>query len=111
MARGGRGAWYPRFVGKRGVMLAPPRGLDVVIVDSDLAIFAWDLERPQMPALTDAERDVLVRITSGASNADIARARKSSVRTVANQVASLLRKLDARSRYELIQRFAGERAP
>jgi len=49
---------------------------------------------------------VLARITRGQSNKDIARARKTSERTVANQVASLLRKTGAASRYELITRYA-----
>lgn len=49
---------------------------------------------------------MLVRLVRGDSNAVIARARKTSARTVANQVASLLRKTGASSRYELIRRFA-----
>lgn len=76
------------------------------MIDEELAIFSWEAERPAAPALTDAERDVLARIAAGASNEAIARARKSSPRTVANQVASLLRKLGAASRYELIRRYS-----
>jgi len=83
-----------------------PKGLEVQLVDDDLAIFAWDAERPATPDLTPAERDVLTRITRGASNAAIATARKTSERTVANQVARLLKKLDASSRYDLIRRYA-----
>ncbi|MFN0252992.1 MAG: response regulator transcription factor [Kofleriaceae bacterium] len=86
-----------------------PTGLVMEVVDEELAVFAWDVERLDEARLTEAERDVLVRIVAGASNAQIARARTASVRTVANQVASLLRKLNAASRYELIQRYARDR--
>jgi DNA-binding NarL/FixJ family response regulator len=40
-------------------------------------------------------------LLSGASNAEIARLRRTSVRTVANQVAAILKKLGAGSRTEL----------
>jgi DNA-binding NarL/FixJ family response regulator len=43
-------------------------------------------------ALTPAERDVLALVRAGYANADIARLRKRSTNTIANQVASLLRK-------------------
>jgi DNA-binding CsgD family transcriptional regulator len=55
--------------------------------------------------LTQAEAAVLRLLVAGASNADISRARGTSVRTIANQVASLLRKLGAASRYDLIRRW------
>jgi DNA-binding CsgD family transcriptional regulator len=51
--------------------------------------------------LTSAESDVVRRILAGHSNARIARDRGTSVRTVANQVASILRKLGVRSRFEV----------
>lgn len=76
-------------------------------------MFSWsDDEAPAAPVpddLSAAERDVLDRVVRGDSNAVIARARKTSARTVANQVASLLRKTGASSRYELIRRFARSR--
>lgn len=53
--------------------------------------------------LTAAESDVLARIACGASNARIAADRGVSVRTVANQVAHLFKKLGASSRYELMR--------
>jgi DNA-binding CsgD family transcriptional regulator len=52
--------------------------------------------------LTDAERAIAAAIREGQSNAAIARARGTSVRTVANQVAMLFRKLGVSSRVELI---------
>jgi DNA-binding NarL/FixJ family response regulator len=96
-----------------GLMRKPsgvPPELVVELVDDDLAVFSWRLE-PELdgPELTAAERDVLRQVTAGASNEQIARARSTSARTVANQVASLLRKLGARSRYDLIRRFGAQR--
>jgi DNA-binding CsgD family transcriptional regulator len=51
--------------------------------------------------LSEAEREVVLAILDGRSNADIALARGRSVRTVANQAASAFRKLGVRSRSEL----------
>jgi DNA-binding NarL/FixJ family response regulator len=45
-------------------------------------------------------------VLRGASNAQIAAARAKSARTIANQVASIFRKLGAHSRAELAVRFA-----
>ena len=51
--------------------------------------------------LTPAERQVALAVLAGYSNAEIARTRGSSPRTVANQIASIFRKLGVRSRGEL----------
>src|SRR5690606_21972967 len=52
-------------------------------------------------ALTKAEAEVAELAIEGKSNAEIAAARDTSVRTVANQMASILRKLGLGSRREL----------
>jgi DNA-binding CsgD family transcriptional regulator len=52
-------------------------------------------------AFTGAEHDVLAMVAHGMSNEAIARARGRSVRTIANQVAALLRKTGAGSRRSL----------
>lgn len=52
--------------------------------------------------LSPAERDVVARIFAGESNAAIARARGASVRTVANQVARVMKKLRVGSRAAII---------
>ena len=52
-------------------------------------------------ALTEAEREVLSGVIRGKSNREIAIYRDSSTRTVANQVAALLKKFGVRSRMEL----------
>src|SRR5262245_53383763 len=58
------------------------------------------------PDLTEAERRVALALLAGCSNAEIARMRGSSPRTIANQVASIFRKLGVRSRAELAARRA-----
>jgi DNA-binding CsgD family transcriptional regulator len=60
-----------------------------------------EVEARSTAGLTDAERDVLTRILAGDSNETIAKARGSAVRTVANQIASIFRKLGVSSRAEL----------
>jgi DNA-binding NarL/FixJ family response regulator len=55
----------------------------------------------RLEVLTEAEREVALLMLEGASNAEIARARGSAVRTVANQAASIFRKLGVCSRREL----------
>ena len=52
-------------------------------------------------ALTPAEREVLRLVLEGRSNAEIAQARGRSIRTIANQVASILRKTKNPSRRAL----------
>ena len=56
--------------------------------------------------ITPAEREIALSVLSGLSNADIAARRGTSVRTVANQLAQLYRKLRVCSRLELAAAFA-----
>jgi DNA-binding NarL/FixJ family response regulator len=56
-------------------------------------------------SLTDAECRVAIALTKGLSNSDIAREHGVSVRTVANQVAAILKKLGAASRSEVAAKF------
>ena len=53
--------------------------------------------------LTKAEKDVAALVLKGFSNREIARARGTSVRTIANQVAAIFRKLKVAARVELGQ--------
>jgi len=94
--------------------------------DEDLVVFMWDADSPPKPlekvetdnhggdededalaSLSAAEREVLTLVERGMSNADIAKERGTALRTVANQVASLLKKLNLGSRYEIIARSRG----
>jgi DNA-binding CsgD family transcriptional regulator len=52
--------------------------------------------------LTPAESEVVAHLLKGRSNAEIAALRRASERTVANQVASVFRKLGVSSRLELV---------
>ena len=92
----------------RGKRIGPPPNLVAEKIDDDLVVFSWDIAAPPQE-LTSAEREVLARVVRGESNQAIACARKTSVRTIANQVASLLRKTSAGSRFDLIRRFGGFR--
>ena len=58
--------------------------------------------------LTSAENAILDLLRQGMSNREIARLRTRSVRTIANQVASLLRKTESSSRRELVARSPSE---
>lgn len=69
------------------------------------AVVSVSLAPPLPASLTPAEREVVSLLLTGASNAAIAKARRVSVRTIANQVASVLKKLKVDSRTELIARF------
>jgi DNA-binding CsgD family transcriptional regulator len=59
-----------------------------------------------MAELSSAERAIATLAAAGLTNAAIAKCRGKSVHTVANQLASTLRKLRVGSRYELAARLA-----
>lgn len=90
--------------------LTPPPDLRVaeLVVDEDrFLVLSHALPDPPELApdkLTEAERDVVRLVLGGASNEGIATARGTSVRTVANQLASIYRKLGVTSRVELASR-------
>jgi DNA-binding CsgD family transcriptional regulator len=76
-----------------------------VVAGKELLLFSHQERLPspdRLADLTEAERDVARRALGGMSNARIARARGSSVRTVTNQLASVFRKLGVGSRAGLI---------
>lgn len=66
---------------------------------------ARETPAPRIPGLTAAERDVARLAAADLSNAEIAARRGVSARTVANQLASIFRKLKLGSRVELIARL------
>lgn len=65
------------------------------------ALVAADPTDLSIDGLTAAEQEVMAQAIRGASNADIAERRGTSTRTVANQLASIYRKLGLCSRTEL----------
>jgi len=56
--------------------------------------------------LTTTEHEIALLLLEGKKNAQIAKVRRTSARTVANQVASILRKLGVASRRELLSKSA-----
>jgi DNA-binding NarL/FixJ family response regulator len=95
---------------------SPPAPPALVRVDggpdtSDIVVMRFARGR-ERASLTDAEEGVARLAAAGASNAGIALARQTSPRTVANQLASIFRKLGVASRVELALRMVhGERRP
>lgn len=75
----------------------------------EFVAFSWE-STADLSSLTAAEAIVFEHLLQGESNEAIGKARGSSVRTVANQVASILRKLHVGSRYELIARYGAVHA-
>jgi DNA-binding CsgD family transcriptional regulator len=61
----------------------------------------------RLPALTTSEVQILRELLSGKTYSEIARRRRRSRHTVANQVASILRKYRVGSRRELTLAIAG----
>jgi len=94
--------------------LQVPDYVEIEIADiagERIAILSWphspEPTTTTMTALSAAEEVIVRCIAAGMSNAQIAAERGTSVRTVANQVAGLLKKLGVASRYELVVRLAG----
>lgn len=88
-----------------------PEGLRVSslrVGSEELLVLSHPFEPPDLSAtpLTGAEAEVALLAIRGLSNRAIASERGTSVRTVANQMASVLRKLHVASRQELAARFA-----
>lgn len=93
---------------ERGVRVEAPVDLVVRTVEIDgqrFAVFEWPSPTRNLSALSPAERAVLALVVARHTNAQIAKIRRCSARTVANQVASLRRKLGAGSRFDLIRWF------
>lgn len=84
----------------------PPAGLTAQLLDLqglELAILEWPAPpvRSKTERLTPAELDVAALVLEGLTNLAIAERRGRSVRTVANQLASIYAKLEVGSRAEL----------
>ena len=84
------------------------RALRLSVRGDEFAILTFPLRSSRLRfVLTGAERAVFDAILLGKSNARIAAERKTSVRTVANQVASIFRRAKVSSRVELAAACAG----
>ena len=85
--------------------LHPPPGTEAHLVEvggEELLVLRVPLKRVALhESLSDAERDVAALALAGLSNSEIGRRRGTSGRTVANQMATIFRKLGVSSRTEL----------
>ena len=75
-----------------------------VVIGSERLVVASspiDAARAPLAALTKAERAVALLAVRGLTNAAIAKRRRCAVRTIANQLQSIYRKLGVGSRAEL----------
>jgi DNA-binding CsgD family transcriptional regulator len=80
-----------------------PRDLEALAdEDEDFVVLSFSLPQHNHETLTPAESEVASFVVAGRTNAEIAALRGTSVRTAANQVATLFRKLGVRSRLELV---------
>ena len=83
--------------------IEPPSDLEILETeDGEVMVLSFSIDRGAANALTVAENEVVAHLLAERSNAEIARLRGCSQRTVANQVASLFAKLGVRSRLELL---------
>ncbi len=76
---------------------------EVVLGSERLVVASTPVEplRAPLATLTKAEREVALLVLRGLSNAAIAKQRRCAVRTVANQLQAIYRKLGVGSRAEL----------
>lgn len=84
-----------------------PYGLEAFTfqeMSDEYALLVFELpEIAVPPGLSPVEREVVLAVVAGQSNEEIARARGTSVNTVANQLRSIYDKLEICSRTELIR--------
>lgn len=73
--------------------------------ESEVLLFSSELAHRSLANLSPAEREVALAATQGVSNAEIALARRTSVRTVEEQLGGVMRKLGVGSRAELTARL------
>jgi len=96
----------------QGPVSSPPDDLTVERFDrggDQFAVVSWPVAPRVQRSLTPALSHVLAGILEGRTNAAIAAGRGTSVRTVANQVAALLRIYQVSSRFELALAESGRR--
>jgi DNA-binding CsgD family transcriptional regulator len=91
--------------------LASPQALrasELRVGDDEYVVLSYPLAAPGVPlGLSKAEHEVAAALIAGESYAQIASRRSTAIRTVANQVASIFRKLGVSSRLELAVRLQG----
>ncbi|MFZ5893361.1 MAG: helix-turn-helix domain-containing protein [Myxococcota bacterium] len=76
-------------------------------LSENLILISVEAEPDRLATLTPAEREVIALVQQGHSNEAIAKLRRCSVRTVANQLAASYRKLAVSGRRELSAKLRG----
>jgi len=84
---------------------ATPPIESIVLGDVPMVVIRLRDPDPSVEGLTSAEREVAELLLRGLSNHEIAEARGTSSRTVANQLRALYGKLEVSSRFELVRRL------
>lgn len=99
----------PKRPDKRAPEVAPPRGLRATrfaVAGREVVVMSYPTGASALPdTLSAAEQEVARALLRGATNAEIAEARGVSARTVANQIASIFKKLGVSSRAELASKL------
>ena len=94
-----------RTVSEMARTLGAPRGMRssrFTVDGTEYLVISYSLDEPDLgPSLTPAERDVALALVRGWSLERIARSRRTSPRTVANQAQGIYRALGVCSRLEL----------
>ena len=91
-----------RAAGSRATSKIGVRSVRFTAGEEELLVISYPVAKVETPAiLTAAEGAVFRMLLEGLPNEQIAQARQSSLRTIANQVASIFKKLKVRSRAEL----------
>jgi len=84
-------------------------GTLAMVIRAGVRLRVVSVTRPELGVvgrLPGAELDIVRSLVEGHSHADIARRRGTAQRTIANQIASVFRRLDVSSRAELIHRLS-----
>jgi DNA-binding CsgD family transcriptional regulator len=75
------------------------------VAGEPLVVFSFEHAPAVRRALTRAENEIVLHLLDGRSNTEIARLRGRSPSTIANQVATIFKKLGVKSRLELARRW------
>ncbi len=96
--REGGVSWVPGSARTSGL-----RASRVMLGPTELLVLTYEVPRLRLSVhLTKTEHEIVRGVVSGRSNAEIARGRRRSPRTIANQLAAIYRKLGIHSRLQLI---------
>jgi DNA-binding NarL/FixJ family response regulator len=88
--------------------LSPPEetsAFPLEAIDPEIVVLSFPSPTSALSALSAAEREIAEMVARGLSNREIALARGTRERTIANQIAKIFKKLRVGSRVELARRM------